>query len=429
MMNLSDKQLEIIDKFSKLKIGAIFTKVGTGKTLSSLILASQSDCDFVLFLTENYNKRNIKAEFYKWEFNKEYEIHGYKTLSSSKTLYPKLIELLKTKKRPFLICDESTAIKTPSALVTKRTRHIREYCEYVLLLNGTPLTKNEYDIYEQFNLLSPKIFNMSKENFQQSFFDKIIFKRRGEAERSFYKFSDVNKEYFNKIIAPYVIYGELEFNKSTFNFTNKIEITEETRELYAARFKQLKERLKNGAAGDDVINALNYFNHICSNDEHLNKEIAKYAKDKQVLIFSSYRSQLELIKENLNDECYILDAKQSEDEREKIKEEFKHNSKPLLLTYGLGSKGLNMQFCNEIVFGSLTYDYALIEQAKGRIRRMGQENDVKYTFILPRTPVTSLIERNIERKHSLKEILDELINETKNQDKPTGYDQANKLAS
>jgi SNF2 family DNA or RNA helicase len=85
--------------------------------------------------------------------------------------------------------------------------------------------------------------------------------------------------------------------------------------------------------------------------------------------------------------------------------EFLADSKPLIMSYGCGSFSLNMQECSEIVFSSLTFDYGLVEQAKARIRRIGQRNDIRYTYFLTDCGINRMILDNLSKKKNLDELV------------------------
>ena len=77
------------------------------------------------------------------------------------------------------------------------------------------------------------------------------------------------------------------------------------------------------------------------------------------------------------------------------------------MTMGVGSYSLNLQFCNEIVYSSLTFDYAKLEQSKYRIKRIGQERDIKYTYFLTDLGINKMILENIDRKCTLDNLVKE----------------------
>lgn len=63
---MSKEQQLAFDKFSKLKVGALFMKMGTGKTKVALDLVNynveNNGVDFMLYITPFSTKENIEAE-------------------------------------------------------------------------------------------------------------------------------------------------------------------------------------------------------------------------------------------------------------------------------------------------------------------------------------------------------------------------------
>lgn len=108
---MTTSQQEAFEKFSNLKVGALFMKQGTGKTRVALELIKSTDCDFVLFLCPFSTKANLKSEIDKWGLDRPFEIVGYETLSSSDRTYLKLLDLQNQYHKIFIVADESVFIK------------------------------------------------------------------------------------------------------------------------------------------------------------------------------------------------------------------------------------------------------------------------------------------------------------------------------
>jgi hypothetical protein len=81
------------------------------------------------------------------------------------------------------------------------------------------------------------------------------------------------------------------------------------------------------------------------------------------------------------------------------------------MTLGTGSYSLNLQFCNEIVYSSLSFDFGKMEQSRYRIKRIGQDKDIKYTYFLTNLGITHLILENLEKKQTLENLIKEKIME------------------
>ena len=401
---MTNNQQLAYDKFKKLKVGACFMKMGTGKTRVALELVKYNSVDFLLYITPFSTKANIQNEFLKWGINCEYEIVGYETIQSSDVTFTRLLKQLDNKKA-FIIADESIFIKNEETKRFRRLLQLRDKCEYALILNGTPITKNEFDLYNQMYFLSPLIINMNKQQFLNVFFKKITYKRRGEKERSFYKFSEVNAELLNKMIKPYVFQCDLDFNKNENSTYYYIPYMTENL-YYETKENKLQEYLKYGCS-QSIINMLTSLNVIASTYSEKNNAVINYIKDKQVIVYCTFLKEIEYISSKC--ECFVITGKTKN--REEIIEQFKNNNKPLLMTYGVGSYSLNLQFCNEIVYSSINFDYANIVQSQYRIKRLGQEKDISYTYFLTDLGISKMVLENLKRKQTLENLVKEKMME------------------
>ena len=397
---MNNNQIQAFNKFSKLKVGALFMKMGTGKTRVAIELVDYNKCDLLIYVAPFSTLKNIEEEFIKWNLKTEYILIGYETISSSDKKYLDLLSKLENKKC-FIIADESIFIKNEESKRYNRLINIRNKCEYALILNGTPLTKNEFDLYNQMQFLSPLIMKMTKNQFLNTFFKKITYKKKDKKENTFYKFSEVKAELLYKMIEPYIFKCDLDFNKEVKEIYNYIQYQNEN-DYYIEKEKKLEEYIEKGTS-DVIINMLVSLNVIASNYEKKNDELIKYIKDRQLIVFCNYISEIEYISSKL--ECYIITGQTTH--RNKIIYKFKHDNKPLLMTMGVGSYSLNLQFCNEIVYSSLTFDYAKLEQSKYRIKRIGQERDIKYTYFLTNLGINKMILENINRKCTLDNLVKE----------------------
>lgn len=399
---MNSNQLLAYEKFKKLKVGALMMEMGTGKTRVALELVNYNNVDLLVYITPFSTKSNIEEEIKKWGINCHYLIIGYETISSSDKSYLNLLKEIDNKKC-FIIADESIFIKNEETKRFKRLCNIREKCEYALILNGTPLTKNEWDLYNQMFFLSPLILNMNREQFLNTFFKKITYKKYHQKEHTFYKFSEVNANLLAKMIEPYVFKCKLDFDKEENTKYNFVDYTDEDF-YYIEKEARLKEYIEKRSS-DLIINMLTSLNKIASNYKKKNDELINYIKDKKLIVFCNFIQEVEYISSKIN--CYVITGKIKN--RNEIITEFKNNNKPLIMTYGVGSYSLNLQFCNEIVYSSINFDYAKLEQSKYRIKRIGQDNGIKYTYFLTNLGITKVILENINKKKTLGNLIKEKI--------------------
>ena len=140
----------------------------------------------------------------------------------------------------------------------------------------------------------------------------------------------------------------------------------------------------------------------CFDDKERHLKIAKQLSG-QTICFCTLLSEVKNISEVLD--CYVITGETKLQERKEILEQFKNDNKPLLMTMGTGAYGLNLQFCNKIAFISLTFDYAKVDQAISRIKRLGQEKDIEYTYFTSNLGIYKMINENMTKKQTLKELI------------------------
>lgn len=271
---MNEYQLEAFGKFKKLKVGALFMQMGTGKTRVAIELVDYNECDLLIYIAPFSTLGNIETEFNKWELKTPYILIGYETISMSDKKYLEILDKIKGKKC-FIIADESIFIKNDETKRFKRLCNIRNQCEYALILNGTPLTKNEWDLYNQMYFLSPLIMNMSREEFLNTFFKRITYKKKRQSERTFYKLSTVNAELLYKMIEPYIFKCDLEFDKNEKN--RYFWVNYKDNEYYIQKENRLNE-YRYHYSSQTIIDMLTVLNNIAANSNEKNDELIEYIR-------------------------------------------------------------------------------------------------------------------------------------------------------
>lgn len=397
-MKLTNQQYNAVNKFKKLKVGALFMEQGTGKTRVALELIRETDADLALFFCPFSTKNNLLSEIKKWGIDIDFIVYGYETISSSDTAYLEILDLVEDR-NVFIVADESIFIKNESSKRYRRLLNIAKHSNYRLILNGTPITKDEWDIYNQMNFLSPKIIGMGRDQFLNTFFKKIKYKKRGQSAREFYKLSEVNIDYLHRLIKPYIFECDFKFDKKVNIENILIPASAGTRERYEFQKNKLLDSLM---VGESCIEQFQNLAVACFDDENRHKEIARHLKG-QIIVFCTLLNEVDNISKEID--CYTITGAQNLKERTEIINKFRNDSKPLLMTIGTGAYGLNLQFCNKIAFSSIAFDYGKIDQAKSRIMRLGQERDIEYTYFTSDLGIYTMIQENNQRKLDLKELI------------------------
>ena len=381
-MNLKDNQKTAIEKFRKLKIGALFMEPGTGKTRTMLEILKDIDTDYILWITPFPSKENLRKEIEKWQFKKDVRIEGIESIQSSDKLYLELYMALKNTKKAIIIVDESFKIKNSHAKRTKRLKELGNLAEYRFVLNGTPVAKNYLDLHSQIEFLSPKVLNMGLVEFKNTFIEyvQVKVKKGNKVIKKYEYIKDYrNLNYLYAVLDPYIFDSKLEINKNKVYDTISFSYKKEIKEWY---FEYIDKCEKMAVIYDKYIEMMQKVQHSIS-IENNKVELIEQIVDEKTIIFCKYISTKEF-----------------------LKEKFKN---ALVLTYSSGSASLNLQEYNKIIFFDKTFDYLQREQAEHRIYRMGQEHNCHFYDLTGDLAIDKIIDENISKKISMNEHFKKLL--------------------
>lgn len=283
----------------------------------------------------------------------------------------------------FMVVDESLKIKNWGAKRTKRIIEIGKKCEYRLVLNGTPITRNLLDIWAQFEFLSPKILGMCINQFTSTFCEivKITKRHNGRTIKNEFIAGYHNVDYLYSLIGHYVYECSLDLSVSQSHTEVIYEVLEEEKVVY----DKIKERYLN----EEILLKMNnkifmemtqkmQHSYCCAADKFLQLEkLLKEFDNDKVLVYTKYIKT-----------------------RESIQEKYPHIT---VLSYGKHSYGLNLQNCNVTIYFDKTFDYSQMIQSEFRTYRTGQQSDCRYIHFTGNIGLDRLMDKNISQKVSLSE--------------------------
>lgn len=433
-------QRDAVEKLRKIKIGALYMEQGTGKTRTALELISKrldkSKVDVALWLCPCSVKKNLKEDlsYYCGEFPKEVIIRGIESLSSADILYMKLLELVK-KYRVFLIVDESNLTKNKDAIRTQRIIELSQHCKYKLILNGTPISKNEADMFAQWYILDWRI--LGYQSFYSFSANHLEYKRvRLPSGREIVDYNRIervlNTDYLSEKIAPYTYqvkkseclklpekryigepFGLGEDQWEEYDIVKQIylehvdEIRPETIYKFFAALQHVvsgrriltgpKSRMETEPMVPDEDNP-----RLWALRNLLEREI----KDEKALIFCKYKTEAAsignlLTKIGISNVFFTGDISQKR--RQENRKRFKNDVQCMISNKACGAYGLNLQFCRNIIFYSNDFDLATRMQAEDRVHRIGQTKEVRIYDIYAANTIDEFIISCLSRKESLVE--------------------------
>lgn len=381
----SEKQQQAFEKLNRLKVGALFMEMGTGKTKVALdLIASKAHkVDYILWVCPCSLKQEIESEKEKWHPELVLDIVGVESISQSDRIYLETLRKIENK-RVFIVVDESLKIKNKWAKRTKRVLDLGSKAEYKLILNGTPLSKNVLDLWTQMEFLSPKILDMTYPQFRNTYCEYYVRgKLKGKVK------SQHNIPHLISKIEPYIFDADLEI-KTKKNYHNYTYTLKHDEEYQAIKDKYLDK--------PDDLQDFEFYAMIT--------ELQRcYCRDKKTTLDAVIEDIQEPVivfvkfLDSIPDGALRIDG--AIKDRKAVIERFRENGGALYITYGCGAYGLNLQFCHNVIFAEHCWDYAQKIQAEARVYRMGQQCDVHYYNLWADTGLEKMIETNLKRKSGL----------------------------
>ena len=443
-------QHRAIEKVGSLKVGALFMDMGTGKSRTVLELLSLKKGKYkkAIWFTPLSALSNTASEIVKhsnFSFQeienyrqeiKDVDIYliGYQSLSGSSGLRLKLQDL-DFFRDSFLIYDESHLLKNCNTVRFKYLSHFRHVAKYRFLLTGTPATETIANFYSQFTLLDQRILG---------------YYTYGQFERSHIAYNeytnmpyDVNKEYILERIEPFVFQVEksecLDLPPKIYT-DRSFYLTSDQQEIYHGVKYAILDKYQD-YTGDALIYQLICYLRQISNgfcnyydedsgidlryefDENPRLEVLKeylQSKDDQVVIWANYKFDHEALKEFLGGKASLFTGALKNKERQVELDNFrKEKTQYLIINPQCGAAGLDLSFCDEVVFYNSSYSYTQRMQAEDRCYRLGQDMTVVYCDLKSNAKIDQRIFQSLERKQGLVSFLKEKLQDLNSKKKLT----------
>ena len=302
------------------------------------------------------------------------------------------IEFLKDYKFNYVILDESQAIKNPLSKRYKAVRLLNAHNR--LVLTGTPIENNTFDLYAQLNFLNPGLLG-TMTHFKKNFSDYIDKEADEEVSNT-----------LGRIINPFVLRRTKE--QVATELPEKVEsviyceMNAPQRKVYEAfknKFRDyiLKQIEDNGVANSQmyILEGLTKLRQICNSTALINEEedygnysakldvLLETIKEKtgkhKILVFSQFVGMLQLIQKRLDAENIVyeyLDG--STRNRQERVDNFQKNPeiRVFLISLKAGGTGLNLTEADYVFLVDPWWNPAVENQAIDRSYRIGQQKKV-----------------------------------------------------
>jgi SNF2 family DNA or RNA helicase len=389
MSELLTQQLSAINKLRQFKVGALFMRPGTGKSRPAIELIREiQGVDYVLWLAP-YNSvhrddgSGIRTEVARWGgFDCPVEFIGIESLSNSDRIYLEAINKLEAATNPFIVVDESLKIKNWEAVRTKRIIELGKRCQYKLILNGTPVSRNLLDVWSQMEFLSPMILNMGIAEFKNTFCEWTRITKRFGGYKTYTKEFITkyhNIDHLYSLIRHYVFEADLELSIHQQHHDIDYQVEPDIKEEY--------HRMKEKYLDDEKLQYLN--NNIFLEMTQKMQHLYCCTEEKFTMTRKLFRSINEA--ETIIACKYVLS-------REECQKAF---PKATVLSLQKEAMSLNLQHCNNLVFWDKTWDWALLDQMMHRIWRTGQQKDCRFYHLNGDVGLERLIKDNNDKKEGM----------------------------
>ena len=424
--DLFEYQKKAFEKLRHIKVGALYMEMGTGKTRTALELIKlrmdAGKIDHVLWLCPCSVKTNLLVDI-KFHCAEPYDwltVAGIESLSSSDRLYLKLLDLM-SNKNVFLIIDESNLVKNFFAIRTKRIANMAKACRYKLILNGTPVSKNEADLFAQWYILDPRI--LGYQSFWSFSANHLEYDDYGKVRRV------LNIDYLTKKIAPYsyiikksecLKLPEKEYETRYFYLTPmQSKEYDETKEWLLSNVDEFDSTtvyklftgLQQVVSGNKIVGIKPLKSVPMFNSPYDNPRIQKLLSvldnmDGKVIIWCKFKHEIENIKKVLFDKygdqsISLFYGDLNLKKRVAEIEKFRDKARFLIANKTCGGYGLNLQFCSNMIYYSNDFNWATRAQSEDRVHRIGQVNDVNIVDICANNKIDGRILDNLYNKGNL----------------------------
>jgi len=423
-------QQTALAKFGRMRVGALFMEMGTGKTLTALTWAfrkiDSGRAKHLIWLCPVSVKLTIQNEMLK---HADLDIYVFGGSTKAKTLKPHDVyiigsESLSSSPRVLeafnallegsvLVVDESHMFKRVFTERTKQLLRNAWKASYRMILTGTPITNGIEDLYSQFTFLSKRILGYN--HFREFSFYHLVYTDDWPRRVSY----RCNKDYIMARIAPYTYQMKknecLDLPGKTYT-TYYFNMTLKQRERYEKAKAWILTNVDAFTFGDTTIFKLFTALQQCvsgyyrihedgellplfdSPDDNprintLDRVIEGIPESEKVVIWCKFKHEVHDIAEFLGGGVSLYYGDASEQEREAALTAFRSDNRYLIATASTGGLGIDLTCANYVVFYSNTFKISHRLQAEDRCHRIGQKVSVTYIDISCNESIDDIILR------------------------------------
>lgn len=413
--------------------GILADDMGLGKTLQMVALLENSKNNFAIIVTPSSLVLNWLDEFQKFSEsisavavignaeNRQSIIknaHHYNALVTSYDYMRRDVDLYKDLEFDFIILDEAQYIKnqkTKNAISVKQLKGKQRFA-----LTGTPIENSLAELWSIFDFLNKNyLFNYTY--FKRTYESPIVRDHDEEKQAE-----------LKKLISPFVLRRTkkevLKELPDKVEKTISIEFADDERKLYLAHLAAANQQLKSLNGNSDriqILAMLTRLRQICCEPrmafddiKHISSKLQacldivdNYKENgKKVIIFSSFKTALELIAAELDKrkiKYHMLTGATNKLKRKQYVDEFQtDDSTVFLISLKAGGTGLNLTAAEGVIHFDPWWNMSAQSQATDRAHRIGQKNTV---FVYKLIMADSIEEKIQKLQESKKDLADTFV--------------------
>ncbi len=326
----------------------------------------------------------------------------------------------------YVILDESQAIKNPAAQISKAVRLLK--ADNRLVLSGTPVQNNTFDLYSQFDFLNPGLLG-SQEFFRNEFANPID--KNGDKDKT---------ELLRKMVNPFMLRRTKDQVAKDLPAKTEMILWCEMEKKQRIIYNTIKDQYRSAVLGkieEDgmaksgiyILQGLLKLRQVCNSPallseeekypnvsvklEELMRELEENTGDHKVLVFSQFTSMLSLIEKELSAKGLTysyLDGSVSQKNRKMAVDNFQNDPtiRIFLISLMAGGVGLNLTAADYVYLVDPWWNPAAEQQAIDRTHRIGQNKNVfAYKMICKDTVEEKIIELQKRKKDLASDLITE----------------------
>lgn len=322
-----------------------------------------------------------------------------------------------------IILDEAQSIKNPGAGITKACKSINSDVKFAL--TGTPLENSTIELWSIFDFIMPGYLS-KYDNFSSKY--KV---------KEFNEDTNMLLDNLSKQINPFILRRKKKdvIKELPDKIENNIyiDLDPEQKKIYVAELEKVKEAINEAMESGGmskvrfmILPLLTKLRQICIDPQIVysdytgsSNKIDRFLSvidevtnnGHKVLVFTSFRTALNLVKERLEKngiKTYQIDGSVPSKERLERVNAFNNNDdvKVFLIMLKSGGTGLNLVGADIVIHLDLWWNPQVENQATDRAHRIGQKNTVEVIKLISKGTIE---EKVLELQEKKKELSDRLI--------------------